>query len=206
MPRTPSPLAELLDSPLTTHSPALRRSATVALAVLMLATRQCHVGLMSDASWAVFFLGGFYIGGATLFAAFMAAAVVIDYVATAHLGVSSYCLSPAYAFLLPAYASLWLGGTWAARHWQQERPIKSLLTLFGMLLAAGSLCFLISNASFYWLSARVAHPTLAGWLANFGDWYAYFLAVPAAYVAIAATVQLLSNYWPAWRMRRASAH
>ena len=189
-------LSALAESPLTGPSSAARRSAALLLAVLMLATRQNHFGLLTDASWAVFFLGGFYVGTVTLFALFMAIAIAMDYVATQHLGVSSYCLSPAYPFLLPSYATLWIGGLWTARRWHAGQPLRNAVQLALALWAATSVCFLISNGSFYWLSGRVA-PTLAGWSVNLGDWYGAFLLVPFAYVSLAATAQLVGE-----RMRR----
>src|SRR5580692_3342727 len=90
------------------------------LAGAMLATRLHHFEHLPDASWAIFFLSGFHLFGARAFALLMVEAVIIDYVATQHLGVSSYCLSIAYLFVLPAYAALWLGGRVAARHWRDR--------------------------------------------------------------------------------------
>jgi len=165
------------------------------LAAAMLATRQIDPGVLPDASWAVFFLGGFILGSRYLFALFMALAVAVDYIATQHLGVSSYCLSRAYLFVLPAYATLWWGGYRSARHWQRAESLRSCARLGITLVAAVSLCFLISNASFYWLGGRVAAPHLAGWLANFRQWYGYFLAVPCAYVALAAGAYALLRKW-----------
>ncbi len=169
------------------------------LAVLMICTRQCDFAGVADASWAVLFLGGLYIGSGLAFALFMLAAVVVDYVATQHLGVSSYCLSPAYLFLLPAYATLWWGGRWLARRWQAARPLATLSRTMLALAVSVSLCFMISNASFYWLADRASSPTLAGWRENFTDWYGYFLAVPFAYVGVilalrAATLAVRSRF------------
>ena len=162
------------------------------LAALMICTRQCDFAGVADASWAVFFLGGLCLGSGVAFALFMLAAVLVDYVATQHLGVSSYCLSPAYVFLLPAYATLWWGGRWMARHWEATHPVRTLALLAASLAGAVSACFIITNASFYWLAARAAPPTVAGWRANFADWYGYFLAVPFAYVSVILTVAVLA--------------
>jgi hypothetical protein len=165
-----------------------RLPTALLLAALMFGTRQFEFGPLPDASWAVFFLGGLYLGGTRPFALFLAAAVLIDYVATEHLGVSAYCLSRAYVFLPLAYATLWLGGVWSARHRQAGRPLRGWALTAASLVLSVSACYLISNGTFYWLGGRVATPTLAAWSVNLGDWYGYFLAVPSIY---AATVMLL---------------
>jgi hypothetical protein len=172
---------------------ATRNGHTVGLLVLagaMLATRLHHFEYLPDASWAIFFLSGFYLFGARVFAVLLVEAVVIDYVATQHLGVSSYCLSIAYPFVLPAYVTLWLGGRLAARHWYDELPHR-IGWLVVCLLVSVSVCFLLTNGSFYWLSGRAANPNIAGWMAGFQRWYPYFLAVPCIYIAIAVVAQQL---------------
>jgi hypothetical protein len=184
-----------------------RLAAFLILATVMLATRQYHFGILPDASWAVFFLGGFYLTSYRAFAAFMVGAAAIDYIATQHLGVSSYCLSPAYVFLLPAYAALWFGGRWAGRDRDIEHA-RALVLLGVSLFVSVSVCFLLSNWSFYWLSGRVPAPSLAGWMANFRAWYPYFLSVPCAYVGLAALAHVIGVRWahrahqPAARLQR----
>jgi hypothetical protein len=180
-----------------------RDERTVGLMILagaMLATRLHHFEYLPDASWAIFFLSGFYLFGARAFAILMVEAVIIDYVATAHLGLSNYCLSIAYPFVLPAYAILWLGGRWAARHRYDETP-RRIGWLGTCLLVSVSACFLLTNGSFYWLSGRAASPDIAGWMAGFARWYPHFLAVPCAYVAIAAVTQ-----WLGARLRAAAGN
>jgi hypothetical protein len=58
-----------------------------------------------------------------------------------------------------------------------------------------SVCFLLSNGSFYWLSGRAAAPSLAGWGANFIRWYPHFLAVPCAYIGLATLSQVTGVHW-----------
>ncbi len=159
------------------------------LVAVMLATRLHHFDVLPDASWAVLFLGGFYLRSPRAFAALMVEAVTIDYIATRHLGVSSYCLSSAYVMLLPSYAALWFGGAWARHHWNGFLPI-GIMEFSATLLTSVSLCFLSSNGSFYWLSGRVPSPSLAGWLINFRCWYPHFLIVPCTYVGLAALVHV----------------
>ncbi|MCI0354802.1 MAG: hypothetical protein L0099_07175, partial [Acidobacteria bacterium] len=84
------------------------------LASLMAATRIPAMGAMlhlQDASWAVFFIAGFYLKGQWrwAFPLLMAEAVGIDYCVIQYTGISNYCVTVAYWFLVPAYATLWLG-------------------------------------------------------------------------------------------------
>jgi hypothetical protein len=171
-----------------------RRAGFLIMAVAMLATRLYHFEFPPDASWAVFFLASFHLYGHRAFASLMVEAVTIDYIATRHMGVSGYCLSPAYIFLLPSYAALWLGGRWAGRHWNSHLW-HSAVRLGGSVVASVSVCFLISSGSFYWLSGRVAAPSIGGWAVHFIHWYSHFLAVPCAYIGLAVLSQILGTRW-----------
>jgi hypothetical protein len=164
---------------------ARNRLVLLILATVMLTTRPHHFGGLPDASWAVLFLGGFYLRSPFAFLPLMVEAVLIDYIATQHSGISTYCSSPAYVMLLPAYAALWFGGVWAQRLWSGPRPV-GVMAFSGSLLASVSLCFLISNGGFYWWSGRVPSPSIAGWFANFRNWYPHFVVVPCVYVGLVA--------------------
>lgn len=162
-----------------------------ALAVMMAATRFHHFLPVADASWALFFVGGFYLKGMSrwAFPALMLEAAAIDYVATQHLGVSSYCISPAYAFLVPTHAAMWLGG-----YWMQTRAAQTLQGL-GALCASTfvsiTVAFALSNGGFYWFSGRDATPSFAEHLNSFMTWYPHFLLVPALYIGLVAAVHVL---------------
>jgi hypothetical protein len=83
------------------------------LVPLVVATRSHPFAGMThlpDASWAVFFLAGFYLRPAWVFAALLGVAGLSDYLAVSRFGVDDFCLSAAYAFLLPVYGALWYAG------------------------------------------------------------------------------------------------
>ena len=162
------------------------------LALVMAATRFHHFTAIPDASWAVFFLGGFYLRGWTrwAFPLLLALAVGVDYFVITGQGLNfwtHYCVSPAYWFLVPSYFALWFGGTLLRKHYNGLTP-RTLGLLGATLLVAFSACFLLSNGSFYWLSDTVTNPTFAGWMKNLGDWYLPFLRVTVAYVAVTAVL------------------
>lgn len=199
--------------------PAMRPTSFFLLAILalvMVATRIHHFAAIPDASWAVFFVAGFYFGkqGRWVFPALIVLAFLADWYAIAGAGLdfwSHYCVSPAYWFLLPAYFSLWLGGWWLQRHGAGLRW-GALASLAAALLVSVSLCYLLSNGSYYWLSdgwgGADAQRSLAGWFTNLGHWYLPFLKVTAMYVAVAAGLHaaaLAAGFTPAIAGERGSA-
>ncbi|HTV86070.1 MAG TPA: hypothetical protein VME63_11720 [Dyella sp.] len=173
-----------------------------ALALLMALTRIHHSILhhfdaLPDASWGVFFLAGFWLRGSArwAFPLLMAEAVVVDYVVITGMGIdffSHYCVSAGYWFLIPAYGSLWLGGSWLAKH-QAGLRLSTLALAAVALLVAENLCYLISNGSFYWLSHSVPTPrSMGAWFENLGDWYLPFLQTTALYVGLGAVLHVLA--------------
>lgn len=142
------------------------------LAVLLASTRNHHFASythLPDASWAVFFLAGFYLGRARDLILLLAMAIISDYVAISGFGISDACVSPAYIFLLPAYGALWMAGTLYARCYRFEP--ETLLPLAGLAFLGTAACELLSSGGFYFFSGRFAETSLTG----FGDrWLNYF--------------------------------
>lgn len=173
--------------------PALRQRQQLAvglvLAVLMAATRGNHAGLLSQlpgASWAVFFLAGVYLRPRWAFAALAVEAVVIDAIAVGWAGVSDYCVTPAYAMLLPAYASLWFAGRWyAARH---AENFRSLARAAAAAFVGAVACELLSSGGFYFLSGRFAEPTLAEFGARLAQYFPQYLQAMVLWVGVAAII------------------
>jgi hypothetical protein len=166
------------------------------LAVVMAATRMNHFGAMPDASWAVFFLGGFWLRGSArwAFPLLMAEAVLVDFIVIRGQGIdfwSHYCVSAAYWFLIPAYFSMWLGGSVLARY-ARALNLRSLGLLVVSLLVAVTVCQLISQGSFYWLSDSVPQPrSIGAWFKNFADWYLPYLRTSAIYVALGTALHIV---------------
>jgi len=160
----------------------------LALALLMAATRSDHFAgqlHLPDASTAVFFLVGVYLRPMWIAAALLVEAAFIDYVAITFGGVSSFCISPAYGFLLPAYGALWLAGRWyAARH---RFALMSLLPLAASVVIGGVVSELFSSGGFYFFSGRF-EPNFAEFGARIARYFPSSLATLAFYVAVAAIV------------------
>lgn len=125
------------------------------LVFLMIVTRGHHFASMHnlpEASWAVFFLAGVYLRSAWPLLGFFALSWWLDFAAYTWGGASGFCLTPAYIFLLPAYASLWLAGRWyAGRH---QFAWRTLLPLSLSMAAGLILCELFSSGGFYFFSGR----------------------------------------------------
>lgn len=175
------------------HSLAVR-PGVVLLMALMAATRFGHFGNavdLPDASLAVFFAAGLWLGGRYLFAALVAEAVMIDYVAISQFAVSDFCISPAYAFLLVCYAVMWLGGRYC-RQLSLLTTANSLKQLL-VLASATSLAFLISNGSFFWLAEQVSNKSWAHYVDNFAQYYPAYFSVTVLYAIAMTAVRELAK-------------
>lgn len=166
----------------------------VLLAALMAATRYNHFGSavsLPDASLAIFFLGGLYLArlgraSVAVFAVLTIEAGMVDYYATAIQGVSDWCMTPAYWFLIPTYGSLWLAGRWfALRYTLGGRGFAGLaLTAW----AASSFAFLFSNAAFYLFSEYFAGMNAFEYASRVSQYYVSYVSVAMLYVACAAGI------------------
>jgi hypothetical protein len=165
------------------------------LALVMAATRLHHFSALPDASWGIFFLAGFWLRSSArwAFPLLIAEAVLVDFFVITGAGLdfwTHYCVSPAYWTMPVYFGALWFGGSWLGRH--QSGLNLSTLSLAAVALVVSEMtAYLISNGSFYWLSAGVPLPrSSANWFANLGDWYLPFLATTALYVGIGAVLHI----------------
>lgn len=175
------------------------------LALLMLATRGHHDFNpihLPDASWAIFFLAGLYLRPRWLFAGFFLLAAAMDYVAITWGGVSSFCVTGAYFFLLPAYGALWYAGrSYSGR---ESLTWRDLMPLTLSALAGTLVCELISSGGFYFFSGRFVEPALAEFAGRLANYLPGNLRVVALYLGLAAVVHGLFSL-SKWGRVRASA-
>jgi len=187
-----------------------------ALAALMAATRFEHFGSaisLPDASYAVFFLGGLYMArsvraSAAVFAVLIIEAGLIDFYATSVQGISDWCMTPAYWFLIPTYGSLWLVGRWFALHshsakspkdgdtsrWLALRHSMQGKGLIGLALAAWAACsfaFMFSNATFYLFSGRFADMSATEYASRVAQYYASYVTAALLYIACAVALHMI---------------
>lgn len=172
-----------------------------ALVLFMAATRfYSHFGSavsLPDASLAVFFLAGFYLArlarpAAMALISLLLVAGGVDYYAIAFRGVSDWCFSPAYWFLIPTYACMWYAGRWYAA--RQKASWASMGLLAGVAWVSTTAAFLISNGSFYLLSGRFSDMSLAQYAGSVVKYYPLYLSASLMYLALAAALHaLLTN-------------
>jgi hypothetical protein len=166
-----------------------------ALVALMAMTRFNHFGstvALPDASYAVFFLGGLFLGrvraALAVLALLLVEAALVDYYAINFAGVSGWCVTQAYGFLVFAYSALWFVGRWyAPRH---ELTGKGLLGLFAAAVAAGSMAFVIANVSFYLFAGYFGSMGAAEFTASVAQYYSSYVAVALLYIGCAVLVQM----------------
>lgn len=174
-----------------------QRQALIALGLvaLMAVTRMHHFGSalhLPDASLAVFLLAGFLISSPLLFGALLLEAGALDYVAITQLGVSDYCVTPAYWFLIPTYAVLWFSGRYYAR--VHQYGLRSLVAFAGIAFAAVSVAFLISNGAFYLFSGRYPDMSIAEYGARIAQYYVPYLTSAVVYLVPAALLYALFTH------------
>ncbi len=127
------------------------------LLLAMILTRGNITAHLQDASWAIFFMVGFYLRGASCgryaFPAFFLLAFVIDLLVIDVVnGGTHYCFTPSYPFLVPSYFAMWFAGRWFSNHYQ-ESPFG--FVKFVTAVVAGTVtCFLISNIGFYYFAGK----------------------------------------------------
>ncbi len=162
------------------------------LALLVIATRGQHFATLHSlpgASWAVFFLAGVYLRPAWGLPGLLALTWVMDFAAYTWGGASSFCLTSAYVFLLPAYSALWFAGRWYARRYSFKW--RTLLPLAASALAGAAVCELFSSGGFYFFSGRFAEPTFTEFAVRLMKYFPPYLQSVAFYVGIAVVVHML---------------
>jgi hypothetical protein len=176
----------------------------IALIALMALTRFHHFGdilHLPDASLAVFFFAGFY-RKKMLFGFLLALAALIDYVAIQG-GTSGWCLSPAYAFLIPTYAVMWLAGRYCAAF--ETLSTLELAKSFASAALATSMAFAISNGSFYLFSGRYEDISWEQYLSRVTQYYLPYTCSALLYVLVGYVLVKLYRSLPA-SLKQHSSH
>lgn len=171
----------------------------IVLALLMAATRSHHFGsamFLPDATLAVFFLAGFYL--ANLRSAALLAFIFllleaggVDYYAIVFRGVSDWCVSPAYWFLIPTYGVMMWTGKWFAG--RAQNSVQGLATFAAASFVSSSMAFLISNGSFYLFSGRYPNTNLSEYASRVAQYYPPYLGSSLMYLGLALLVHVAAT-------------
>ncbi|HFD12205.1 MAG TPA: hypothetical protein ENJ32_07030 [Crenotrichaceae bacterium] len=159
--------------------------ALTGLCLLMLATRFNHFGSVAtlpDASLAVFFFGGIYLRKIKWFVILLLEAALIDFIAIEYAGVSSYCISPAYVFLIPTYGVMWASGFFCTH--LNLLSTRGFVQSTGLLITATTIAFLISNISFYLFSGRFSDLVLTDYFTRVAPYYSPYLLSTLVYSSL----------------------
>jgi len=157
-------------------------------ATLILLTRSTHLAFAAappDATLALMLLGGMWIRRWPGFAGLMVVTFAADCLATGSLGVPEYCLSPAYAGLVPAYLVVWLSGWWL----QARRPHASSLAWLATMLVASIAAFTISNAFWFAFSGGFSGWTVARFATSVLPYFPAYAGPSLGYVVLAWLVR-----------------
>ncbi|TAN66275.1 MAG: hypothetical protein EPN17_14490 [Methylobacter sp.] len=168
----------------------------ISLIALMVLTRFHHFGdvlHLPDASLAAFFFAGFY-RKKILFPFLLVLAGLIDTIAIAN-GVSSWCVSPAYVFLIPTYAVMWFAGRYCSTF--KSLKITELAMQFGVVTLATSIAFAISNGSFYVFSGRYLDISWAQYFARVALYYPPYVSSALLYAVLGYGIMTLVKAFPA---------
>jgi hypothetical protein len=165
-----------------------------ALVLLMTVTRGSHFGSaihLPDATLAICLIAGYMLPRYTwtalaAFTLLLLEAGGLDYYAIVYRNVSDYCVSPAYWFLIPTYASMWFAGHWFAA--RQQNNFNSLALFGGVSWLSTSIAFLISNGAFYTLSGKFTDMNIAEYAARVAKYYPSYASGALMYLAISAVV------------------
>ena len=166
------------------------------LILLMVLTRGSHFGssfLLPDATLAVFLLAGlmlprFNLTALIAFAVLLLVAGGIDYYAINMAGVSDWCVTPAYWFLIPTYACMWLGGRWFSA--RMQNTLVSLAQFVWAAWLSTTVAFIISNGSFYLFSGRYSEISMFDYAERVAQYYLPYLSGSLTYLAIAAVTYM----------------
>lgn len=159
------------------------------LLAIMVFTRGGFVSHMLDASWAIFFLVGFYLRNYLGLPIFILAAIGIDFaVIAASGGHQDFYLTPSYLFVIPAYSSLWFAGRFVANRYSES--VKGLLTFVAAAIVGIVACDLISSNGFYLMSDSIEGLSLAELASRVSQFTLDSLKTTMLYLSIAAIIHI----------------
>ena len=162
---------------------------TILLLIVMVLTRSDYMPNLQDASWAVFFLVGFYLRSYIGLAIIILFAVIIDFsMIAAQGGHQDYYLAPSYLFIIPAYAALWFAGRLTANIYCEN--IKGLFIFIALSSLGAIACDLISSGGFFWLSSEVLDLSFSEMIERRLDFMPVYLKTIGIYLGIASIIHI----------------
>ena len=162
---------------------------------MLIITREYHFASwhsLPGATWAVFFIAGVYLKPKWTLPLLLLLTWTLDFSAFKWGSASDFCLTPAYAFLLPAYSSLWLAGYWYSKHYHFSFRTLPLL-IFSVFIGA-FFCELFSSGGFYLFSGYFSQPNLTEFIARELIYFPAYLFSLYFYISVAALIHILFEF------------
>lgn len=160
------------------------------LLVLMAITRAEYLSYLQDASWAIFFIVGFYIRSYAGLALFLLLAIVIDFAQIAMRGGhQDFFLAPSYLFIIPAYSALWFAGRFFANKYSEN--IKGLIVFFVSAVIGIIACHLISSGGYYWMSLKIIDLNFEEFTLRTLEYLPLALMINLMYLTVVAILHLI---------------
>ena len=156
---------------------------------ILIITRAHFITHIQDASWAIFFMLGFYVRNVLGFPIFWLVAFAVDLITIQAKGGQSYCFTISYPFLIPAYASLWSAGRWFAGNYSEN--LKGFIYFVAAALVGITVCDIISSGGFYWFSGRFENVNFSEFAGRIARFLPMFMKTTVMYLAIAAVVHII---------------
>ena len=156
---------------------------------ILIVTRAHFITHIQDASWAIFFMLGFYVRKAIAFPIFWLVAFAVDLISIEAKGGQSYCSTISYPFLIPAYASLWFAGRWFAGKYSEN--LRGLFYFVVAALVGITVCDVISSGGFYWFSGRFADTNVTEFAGRIARFLPMFMKTTVMYLTIGAVIHLI---------------
>lgn len=159
------------------------------LLFILITTRSHLFTHIQDASWAIFFILGFYIRKAIALPIFLLAVLVTDLTVINATGGENFCFTVSYPFLAPAYGSLWFAGRWFAGNYSES--MKGL-AYFGLAAVVGiTVCDVISSGGFYWFSGRFEDTNMTEFAGRIVRFLPMYMKSTLMFLGFATVVHLI---------------
>jgi len=145
-----------------------------------------------DPTLSLFFIAGVYLRVWQVPIVLLAGAGLTDFYSF-QSGVNTFCLSPAYPFLIPTYLSLWFGGKLFQNF--EINSAEFTVKLIGVLFAATLLAFLISSGGFYLWSGRFENLTWVDFGGRIIKYFPSYNGMTFLYITIAVVFVQAKSYF-----------
>jgi hypothetical protein len=151
---------------------------SIVLALVLATTRIAHFNhdlVPTDASWAVFLLGGALLREPVALLGLCALAGGVDLAAFA-LGVSQVCMSGGYVFMLAGYALLWWAGRIGGAGELRRLPRVGAAAALGAVAA-----FAVTNVGYYAFSPSLASMAPGAFVKGVAPYLPWYVVTTLAY-------------------------